>query len=86
MSSSNRHPLSGKVEVNEFVVGQQEEGVVGRKNKSKKLVIIAIEREKGGAKHIYAQIRSDGFSTYRSLTKLMPNLIVRMVGEKREEF
>jgi len=109
MSSSNRHPLSGKVEIDEFVVGQQEDGVVGRKNKSKKLAIIAIEREKGGAKRIYAQkidkvdkktvqafikskvsndaeIRSDGFSTYRSLTKQMPNLIVEKSEKKGKNF
>ena len=28
MASSDQHPLEGKVEVDEFVIGQQEEGVV----------------------------------------------------------
>ena len=31
MESSGKNPLEGHVEVDEFVVGQQEEGVVGRK-------------------------------------------------------
>jgi hypothetical protein len=42
MESSGQNPMIGKVEVDEFVVGQQEEGVVGRKNKAKRLVVIAI--------------------------------------------
>jgi len=55
MESSNIHALTGDVEVDEFVVGQQEEGVVGRKNKSKRLVVIAIEKGKKGVKRIYAK-------------------------------
>ena len=97
MKSSGKHPMLGKVEVDEFVVGQQEEGVVGRKNKDKKLVIIAIEKNLNGASRIYAKridrstkynlktfieetisndadIRTDGFSSYKSLEKEMPNI------------
>lgn len=55
MASSGNNPLLGKVEVDEFVVGQQEEGVVGRKNKDKRLVVIAIEKNKKGATRIYAK-------------------------------
>ena len=55
MESSNNFPLLGEVEVDEFVAGQQEEGVVGRKNKSKKMVIIGIERGAKGVKRIYAK-------------------------------
>ena len=38
MKSSKQFPLKGIVEVDEMVVGQQEEEVVGRANKKKKLV------------------------------------------------
>jgi IS1 family transposase len=55
MASRGNNPLLGKVEVDEFVVGQQEEGVVGRKNKDKRLVVIAIEKSKKGATRIYAK-------------------------------
>lgn len=48
MKSSCRHPLQGQVEVDEFVIGGQDEGVKGRKNKNKKLVIIAIEKAEKG--------------------------------------
>ena len=43
MVSSGKYPLMGKVEVDETVVGQQEEGVVGRQNNRKKQVVLAIE-------------------------------------------
>ena len=41
MGSSGKYPLLGKVEVDETVVGQQEEGVVGRQNNRKKQVVLA---------------------------------------------
>lgn len=56
MVSSNNFPMVGDVELDEFVVGQQEEGVVGRKNGSKKLVIIGIEKGKKGVKRMYAKV------------------------------
>lgn len=56
MESSGRYPLTGMVEADEFVVGQQEEGTTGRENKKKKLVAIAIERHgKSGASRMYAR-------------------------------
>lgn len=56
MQSSGRFPLKGAVEADEFVVGQQEEGTVGRENNKKKLVAIAIERNgKDGASRMYAR-------------------------------
>ena len=36
MGSSGKYPLMGKVVVDETVVGQQEEGVVGHQNNRKK--------------------------------------------------
>lgn len=109
MESTGKHPLEGQVEVDEFVIGQQEEGVRGRKNKSKKLVIIAIEKSDKGVRRIYARhikktdkasvggflkdrvcqkasVKSDAFSTYRSLSKAMPNLRCEKSGKKGSNF
>ena len=48
MASSQDYPLKDKVEVDETVVGQQEEGLRGRKNDKKKRVVVAIERKGRG--------------------------------------
>ena len=45
MKNSDNNPLARKVEVDETVVGGQEDGVKGRKNKKKKLVVVAIEKQ-----------------------------------------
>lgn len=55
MKSSGQHPLEGQVEVDEFVVGQQEEKVMGRKNTKKKLVALVIEKKGKGVGRIYAK-------------------------------
>lgn len=56
MKSSDKHVLDGEVEVDEFVLGGQEEGVKGRKNGTKKLVVVAIERKKKGTGRAYAKV------------------------------
>jgi len=56
MKSSGNHPLRGKVEVDETVVGGSEEGVVGRKNGSKKLVVLAIEKRDKGVSRLYGKV------------------------------
>ena len=56
MVSSGNFLLSGKVEVDEMVVGGEEEGVRGRKNGKKKLVVIAIEKKKKGVSRFYAKV------------------------------
>jgi transposase-like protein len=56
MKSSKLHPLIGQVEVDETVFGGEESGVRGRKNKNKKLVVIAIEKKKKGVSRFYAKI------------------------------
>ena len=56
MESSGDFLLQGVVEVDETVVGGQEEGVKGRKNAKKKLVVIAIEKKKKGVSRFYAQV------------------------------
>jgi hypothetical protein len=59
MRSSKQYPLKGIVEINEMVVGQQEETVVGRANKKNKLVIIGIEKKGKGVSRMYAKVISD---------------------------
>ena len=59
MASSQDYPLKGKVEVDETVVGQQEEGLRGRKNDKKKLVVVAIERKGRGIGRMYGRETND---------------------------
>ncbi len=56
MRSSGQFPMQGKVEVDETVVGGQEEGVVGRRNNKKKLVVFAIERKGKGVSRMYGRV------------------------------
>jgi hypothetical protein len=59
MASSQTSKLSGIVHIDEFLIGQYEEGKVGRSGDSKKkLVIVALEilEEKGGVGRAYAQV------------------------------
>lgn len=55
-ASSEDFPMVGKVEVDEAVFGGQESGVKGRKNKKKKLVVIAIEKKRNGVSRLYAKV------------------------------
>ena len=56
MQSSGQHPLTGDVEVDEFLVGQQEAGKSGRAKGNKRLVVLAIERHGAkGASRMYAK-------------------------------
>ncbi|HYX06669.1 MAG TPA: IS1595 family transposase [Bacteroidales bacterium] len=59
MASSRKNKLRGKVQVDEFLIGQYEEGKAGRSgNSKKKLVIVALEifEEKSGLGRAYAQV------------------------------
>lgn len=59
MASSRKNKLGGLVQIDEFLIGQYEEGKVGRSgNSKKKLVIVALEilAEKGGVGRAYAQV------------------------------
>lgn len=56
MKSSGNHPMTGTVEVDETVIGGQEEGVRGRKNKGKKLVVVGVEKKKKGVSRLYARV------------------------------
>jgi hypothetical protein len=60
MKSSEQQPLKGKVEVDEFVIGQAEEGQPGRSNGDKTKVVIAVERVKeNGIGRAYAKVIAD---------------------------
>jgi predicted RNA-binding Zn-ribbon protein involved in translation (DUF1610 family) len=56
MKSSGNNKMKGKVEVDETVVGGQEEGVVGRKNNKKRIVVFAIERQSKGISRLYGKV------------------------------
>jgi len=56
MKSSGKNLLEGNVEVDESMVGGQEEGVVGRKNKNKKIVVFAIEKKGNGVSRVYGKV------------------------------
>jgi hypothetical protein len=59
MASSRKNQLAGKVQIDEFLIGEYEKGKVGRSSDSKKkLVIVALEilEEKGGVGRAYAQV------------------------------
>lgn len=56
MKSSGDHLITGVAEVDETVFGGQEEGVRGRKNESKKLVVVGIEKKKRGVSRLYARV------------------------------
>ncbi|MCF6356762.1 MAG: IS1595 family transposase [Draconibacterium sp.] len=56
MDSSGNHKIDGKAEVDETVVGGQEEGVKGRKNNKKKLVVFAIEKKGKGVSRVYGKV------------------------------
>lgn len=59
MKSSGLHPLTGKVHVDEFYVGDAEEGVAGRGSKSKRLVVVALESVPKGVGRAYAEVVND---------------------------
>lgn len=60
MQSSGAHLLDGVVHVDEFYIGGEEEGVLGRSlDGKKKLVIVALEIVEGGVGRAYAQVIAD---------------------------
>lgn len=56
MKSSGQFKMSGKVEVDETIIGGQEEGVRGRKNNKKRLVVFGIERKGKGISRVYGRV------------------------------
>ncbi len=56
MKSSKQYPLEGIIEIDEMVIGQQEEGGKGRENDKKQPVIVAIEKKGTGVSRMYARV------------------------------
>ena len=59
MKSSEKQPLTGRVDVDEFVIGGHEEGQPGRSNGQKRKVIIAVEQVNEGIGRAYARVIED---------------------------
>ena len=60
MRSSGNYPLKGEVHVDEFYIGGEEEGIIGRSTEGKKkLVIVALEIVRDGVGRAYAQVIDD---------------------------
>lgn len=73
MKSSGNFPMKGDVVVDELVVGGQEEGVRGRKNKNKDLVVFAIEKKGKGVSRLYGKVIPNASS--KELRKFMRTTI-----------
>jgi|GEM_PF-2485197 len=57
MQSSKRYKLSGEVHVDELLIGGSEEQKRGRSKGNKRLVVVALEKIKGGVGRAYAQLK-----------------------------
>jgi hypothetical protein len=63
MKSSGKYPISGTIQVDEFYVGGEEEGVIGRGKGKKRLVVIALEVVEAGVGRGYARVIPDASSS-----------------------
>jgi len=56
MRSSMQYPLEGEVHVDEFFIGGPEQQKAGRSKGKKRLVVVALEKVKGGVGRAYAEL------------------------------
>lgn len=84
MKSSENHPINGNAEVDETVFGGQEEGVRGRKNTNKKLVVVGIEKKVKGVSRLYARVIPDASSD--SLGRFMKTHITPSAQVKTDKW
>jgi len=84
MKSSGNYKIEGSVEVDETVVGGQEEGVVGRKNNKKKLVVFAVERKGRGISRLYGKVIPN--SSAKELGAFMKTYIAPEASVKTDEW
>lgn len=56
MESSRNLPMSGKVDVDETYVGEEDRQCIGRKRGNKKIVVISIERNEKGVSRMYGRV------------------------------
>lgn len=59
MQSTCSYPLNGKLQVDEFYIGGEEEGKTGRSKGDKRLVVVALEVVNGGVGRAYARCIED---------------------------
>lgn len=84
MKSSGTHPMEGRVEVDETVVGGGEEGVRGRQNESKQSVVIAIEKNGRGVGRMYGKVINS--SSTQELGSFMRDTISKNAFVKTDEW
>jgi len=84
MKSSGRYLMQGKVEVDETAVGGQEDGVVGRKNVKKRLVVFAVERKGKGISRLYGRVIRN--ASAKELGGFMRETISPMAQVKTDEW
>ncbi len=84
MKSSGNHKIEGNAEVDETVVGGQEEGVVGRKNERKKIVVFAVERKGKGISRLYGKVIPN--SSAKELGAFMKSAIAPEAPIKTDEW
>jgi hypothetical protein len=84
MKSSGQFKITGKAEVDETVVGGQEEGLRGRENNKKKLVVFAIERKGKGVSRVYGKVI--GKSSAKELGSFMKDTIEPDTEIKTDEW
>jgi hypothetical protein len=84
MKSSGNYKIEGKVEVDETVVGGQEEGLVGRKNEKKKIIVFAAERKGKGISRLYGKVIPN--SSAKELGAFMKTCITPEASVKTDEW
>lgn len=84
MKSSGNFKITGNSEVDETVVGGQEEGVRGRKNGKKQLVVFAIERKGKGVNRVYGKVINK--SSAKELGGFMKDVIQTDANIKTDEW
>lgn len=84
MKSSGKYKIEGKVEVDETVVGGQEEGVAGRKNNKKKILVFAVERKGKGISRLYGKVIPN--SSAKELGAFMNACIAPEASVKTDEW
>lgn len=84
MQSSGNNKIDGNAEVDETVVGGQEEGVRGRKNNKKKLVVFAIEKKGKGVNRLYGKVISH--SSSKELGAFMGSVITKHAHIKTDKW
>ena len=57
MKSSENHPMTGQIEVDEAFIGQKEEGQIGRGAENKAQIVVAVEKHgASGIKRMYVKV------------------------------